>query len=699
MSVLETKIEFLKGVGPKRAALLNTELSIFNFYDLLTFFPFRYIDRSTVHKINQIKSFDIDFQLIGFVERTSVIGSGRKKRLVVEFADETGKIEIIFFKGINWLLNSIKKNQKYLIFGRPNKFGGKISFAHPEMELIKNSELLKLSPIHPVYHSTEKLKNVGLNSKGISILIKNLLSKVENFVNENLSLSIINKYSFISRPLSLKNMHFPSCNEILLKSIKRFKYEELFFLQLTLFKNKIIRKKRNKSFKFNKVGRFFNDFYFNHLQFELTNAQKKVMKEIRNDLGSGFQMNRLLQGDVGSGKTVVAVMSMLISKDNGFQSCVMAPTEILANQHFESIKEFSDKLNINVELLTGKLSSRKKTSIVSRLKKNQIDIIVGTHALIQDNVKFSNLGLVIIDEQHKFGVSQRAKLWSNNMIFPHVLVMTATPIPRTLAMTAYGDLDFSIIDQLPPNRKPVSTKHFYFKELKKIYSFIFDELTQNRQVYVVYPLIEESKLLDYKNLMDGYENMKTIFGKKGFQVSMLHGKMNNDDKLSEMSNFLLNKTQILVSTTVVEVGVNVPNASVMVIQNAEKFGLSQLHQLRGRVGRGENKSHCILLTSNKLTNDSKTRLKAMVDTNDGFKISEIDLKLRGPGDVLGTRQSGLLNLKLSSLIKDNDILKNARLDAQKIIIEDFELVHSSNRNINQFFYKKYSKLLKWSSVS
>ena len=698
MSVLDTKIEFLKGVGPKRSLLLNQELSIFSFLDLLTFFPFRYIDRTSVLKINQINNFDIDIQVVGLVKSIHTIGVGKKKRLVVKFFDETGEIDLIFFKGISWLLKSIIKDNKYLIFGKPAKYGNSISFVHPEMDLLNNNHKI-FHPIYPVYHSTEKLKSVGLNSKGISQLVTTLLQKCKYELQDNLSDILLKKHHFLSRKISFEEIHFPSSYQKLKNAIRRFKYEELFFLQIALLKQKKIRQQKNKSFIFSTVGERFNDFYFNYLDFELTNAQKRVVTEIRKDVLTGFQMNRLLQGDVGSGKTVVAILSMLLANDNEFQSCLMAPTEILATQHFNSIKQFSDKLNLNVVLLTGKTSVSEKKNILSELRNQSIDIIVGTHALIQDNVTFSQLGLVIIDEQHKFGVAQRAKLWKNKDVMPHVLVMTATPIPRTLAMTAYGNLDLSVIDEMPPNRKKIITTHKYDKDINEVYKFIYQQLTQSRQVYVVYPLIEESQVLDYKNLLDGYDNMKMIFEKKGFQISMLHGRLTKEQKEMEMARFLQNKTQLLVSTTVIEVGVNVPNATTMVVQNAEKFGLSQLHQLRGRVGRSSYQSHCILVTSNKLTQDARQRLKAMVDTNDGFKISEIDLKLRGPGDVLGTRQSGLLNLKLASLVKDYELVEIARKDAVLILANDADLSHIDNHRIFNFFINHYQKLLKWSTVS
>jgi len=699
LSILDTKIEFLKGVGPKRASLLNEELRIFTFSDLLNFFPYRYVDRSKIHTINTIKSFDVDIQLIGNITNKKKIGVGRKNRLVVDFVDSTGVVQLIFFKRIKWIDDFIQIGNKYLLFGRPKKYGSSISFVHPEIEIVENGNKKNRYPLYPLYHSTEKLTKSGLNSKGISKIIINVLESTLNSIVESLSDSIINKYKFSSRKLAFSTIHFPENLEKLNKAIHRMKFEELFFLQISLLKQKRIRKIKMKSHIFNKVGPSFNIFYKQYLDFQLTNAQKKVMKEIQNDMTSGFQMNRLLQGDVGSGKTVIAIMSIILSFDNGFQSCLMAPTEILAKQHFDSINNFARNIGLNVVLLTGKTKKQIKNQIISDLINNEIDLIIGTHALIEDNIKFKNLGLVIIDEQHKFGVSQRAKLWTNKYILPHVLVMTATPIPRTLAMTAYGDLDLSVIDELPPNRKKVETIHKYDREINVVYNFLYRELKNNKQVYIVYPLIEASKVLDYKNLLQGYENLKSIFEQKGIRISMMHGRLKKDQKQLEMDKFLNNDTQILVATTVIEVGVNIPNATIMVIQNAEKFGLSQLHQLRGRVGRGSDKSYCFLVTSNKLSSDAKVRLRAMVNSSDGFKIAETDLHLRGPGDVLGTRQSGLLNLKISNLVQDRDLLYSARDEADKLLNDDLYLKNIKNLKIRNFFLKYHQKQLKWGIVS
>ena len=699
MSILDTKIEFLKGVGPKRSLLLNKELSIFSFKDLLSFFPYRYVDRSKFYKIKQILSCDLDVQIVGFVKSKKYLGVGRKKRLIVHFYDSTGVVYLTFFKRIKWISDFLKIGGRYLIFGKPSKYGSTLSFVHPEIEYLEKTKKIPSYALYPIYHSTEKLSSIGLNSKAIAKLMHSLLIVLDQEIHENLSLEIIDKFKLCTRKKAFFSVHFPSDSNELNKSIFRLKFEELFFLQITLLKQKHLRKSKIKSFIFKTVGDKFNLFYQNHINFDLTNAQKRVMKEIRLDVLSGFQMNRLLQGDVGSGKTIIAIMSILLAHDNGFQSCLMAPTDILANQHFNSIIKFSDSINLKVALLTGKTKSKIKQQIISDLKNNNIDLIIGTHALIQETVVFSNLGLAIIDEQHKFGVSQRSKLWTNNNTVPHVLVMTATPIPRTLAMTAYGNLDVSVIDELPPNRKSILTVHKYDKDMCQIFDFLQTELNNNKQVYIVYPLIEESKVLDYKNLFDGYEQVKNIFAKKGIAISIMHGRLSKDEKECEMNKFINKETQIMVATTVIEVGVNIPNATIMIIQNAERFGLSQLHQLRGRVGRGADKSYCFLVTSNKLTNDAKIRLKAMVDSSDGFNIAEIDLKLRGPGDILGTRQSGLINLKLASLVSDQKILQIARAEAKNILDHDFELSDPKNQPISEYFIKNHSQLLKWSLVS
>ncbi len=699
MSILDTKIEYLKGVGPTRSLLLNKEVAIYTFNDLLHFFPFRYVDRTKFYKISSIKTVDVDIQFIGKVLNKTIIGHGPKKRLIVNIEDDTGQLKLVFFKRIIWINKYIEVDRKYIVFGKPSVFSNQISFVHPEIELFNQKTSHFKNVIHPVYHSTQKLSSVGLNSKGISKLVFNLLDQVKSSLGENLSIDIIRNQQLIDRSLCFSNIHFPLSFKLLDSAINRLKFEELFFLQLSVIMQNVIRKKRVKSFVFKKVGKSFRQFFYDHLGFQLTSAQKKVIKEIRFDTLSGFQMNRLLQGDVGSGKTVVACMSILLAYDNGYQSCLMAPTEILANQHFEHFQSFAKQLNLNVKLLTGKTKSTDKIKILSGLKMGTIDVVIGTHALVEDSVVFLNLGIAIIDEQHKFGVAQRSLLWHKDNKYPHVLVMTATPIPRTLAMTAYGSLDVSVIDELPPNRRPVITEHKYDKEIMQVYKFIHTQLIVGKQVYIVYPLIEESSSLDYKNLMQGYANIKEIFKKTNFQISMLHGRMKKDEKAKEMKKFLNGDSHIMVATTVIEVGVNVPNATIMIIQNSEKFGLSQLHQLRGRVGRGADQSYCFLMSSNKLTNDAKTRLKAMVESNDGFKIADVDLKLRGPGDVLGTRQSGLLNLKLSSLITDTDILNSARFEVKNLLTYDSTLSKDKHASIKFYFNKYFHHTLKWGSVS
>tara|TARA_B100000902_G_scaffold33906_1_gene40711 strand:+ start:604 stop:2664 length:2061 start_codon:yes stop_codon:yes gene_type:complete len=686
-------------VGPKRSSLLNNELSIFSFYDLLTFFPYRYIDRSKIHVINQINNFDVDIQIIGYVKSKQILGIKNKKRLVISFYDKTGFVDLIFFKQIKWINNAITIGSRYLVFGKPSQYGQRISFVHPEMELLDKATYKPRYTLYPVYHSTEKLSKIGLNSKGITKLMEALLLVVKHDIVENLSKDILEKYNFLHREKVFQSIHFPFSTTNLHKSIYRLKFEEFFFLQISLLKQQVLRKKQIKSFVFKNVGPKFNMFYHNHLSFNLTNAQKRVMREIRLDVLAGFQMNRLLQGDVGSGKTVIAIMSILLAHDNGYQSCLMAPTEILATQHFNSIMKFASSIDLKVALLTGKTKVSAKKKIISDLINNQVDLLIGTHALIEDNIVFHELGLAIIDEQHKFGVSQRAKLWTNKKVLPHVLVMTATPIPRTLAMTAYGDLDLSVIDELPPNRKKIHTIHKYEKQINEVFSFIKKELHNKKQIYIVYPLIEESKALDYQNLISGYNHIIEVFKNMGISISMVHGRLKKDEKLKEMDKFLHQKTQIMVATTVIEVGVNVPNATIMVIQNAERFGLSQLHQLRGRVGRGGDKSYCFLITSNKLTEDAKIRLNAMVDSGDGFKIAETDLKIRGPGDILGTRQSGLINFKIANLIHDAEILHVAREEARQLIDRDCDLSHSINEEIKRFFLVYHAKRLKWGSIS
>ena len=815
MNLLDTPIEYLKGVGPQRGDLLRKEMNIHKYGDLINLYPNRYIDRTRYFKINQLVNSNSEVQIIGKVIHVKTIDQGKgKSRLVATFLDDTGQMELVWFQGQKWVKESLKLNTVYVIFGKVTQFGSVFNMAHPEMELLEEHKTTLRSAMQPVYPSTEKLNNKGVTNKVINKMMLQLFSETHQLFSETLSDSIIEELKLIPKKEALLNIHFPKNQELLAKAQFRLKFEELFFIQLQLITKNLIRKHKIKGFPFEIIGENFNNFYNNHLPFELTNAQKRVLKEIRNDLGSHAQMNRLLQGDVGSGKTIVALMCMLIAKDNGFQSCLMAPTEILANQHFNGITELAKDLNINIRILTGSTKIAQRRIIHEELENGTLDIIIGTHALLEDKVQFKNLGLAVIDEQHRFGVEQRSKLWgkaspnpskggeierikqkyetarpstykllkelqkenkknstqaesilwenlrnknikykfrrqhiidifiadfvclekkliievdggyhntleqreadelrtqilneigfkvirfTNEQVIgdidnvinkintilaslpsgevggatpPHVLVMTATPIPRTLAMSLYGDLDISVIDELPPGRKPIQTVHRFDSKRLVVWKFIKDEIAKGRQIYIVYPLIQESEKMDYKDLMDGYESISRDFPLPQYSISILHGKMKPADKDEEMKRFAEGKTNIMVATTVIEVGVNVPNASVMIIESAERFGLSQLHQLRGRVGRGAEQSYCILMTDYKLSEDSKTRMETMVRTNDGFEIAEVDLKLRGPGDIMGKQQSGVLNLQIADLVKDRDILQVARHIAIKLLKED-----------------------------
>jgi ATP-dependent DNA helicase RecG len=674
--MLDRPIEYLKGIGPQRAEVLKKELNIFLYKDLLTYFPFRYVDRTKFHTISQASDEMPFIQLRGFLLKMELIGQKNTKRLVVLFKDNTGIIELVWFKSYNWVSKQLKLGAEYIVFGKPSLFNGKFNIPHPEISII-TEDLLKLqSAFQSVYNSTEKLKLFGLDSEGIRKAQRNLLIQLQiTDIQENLSNELINDYHLMSRFEAFKFIHFPNSNKQIKEASLRLKFEELFYIQLRLLKINKIRANTVKGFVFSKVGILFNDFFKLHLPFELTNAQKRVIKEIRLDMGSGRQMNRLLQGDVGSGKTLVALMSMLLALDNDFQTCLMAPTEILAQQHFETFKHFLKSINIKVALLTGSSKIKNRRIIHQQLLDGEINILIGTHALIEDVVQFKNLGLVVIDEQHRFGVAQRAKLRAKNSSPPHMLIMTATPIPRTLAMTFYGDLDTSIIDELPPGRKPIKTIHYLETHRLRVIGFIKEQIALGKQIYVVYPLIKESEKLDYQNLQQGYDDLVQEFKPPNYQISILHGKLTNDQKEFEMRRFIEHQTQIMVATTVIEVGVNITNASVMIIESAERFGLSQLHQLRGRVGRGADQSYCVLMTSYKLGQDSRLRMETMVRTNDGFEISEVDLKLRGPGDIEGTQQSGVLDLKLANLAQDGQILQLARQAAQSILDEDvnFEL--------------------------
>lgn len=844
MNLLDTPIEYLKGVGPQRGDLLRKELNIHKYGDLLNLYPNRYIDRTKYYKINQLVNSNSEVQLVGKIIHIKTVEQGKgKSRLVATFVDDTGQMELVWFQGQKWIKESLQLNVVYVIFGKITNFNGTFNMAHPELEKLDTHKASLRSAMQPVYPSTEKLNNKGINSKVISKLMQQLFIETQALFSETLPDSIINELHLIPKNAALFNVHFPKSQELLAKAQFRLKFEELFFIQLQLITKNLIRKHKIKGHPFEKVGENFTNFYNHHLPFDLTNAQKRVLKEIRNDLGSHAQMNRLLQGDVGSGKTIVALMCMLLAKDNGFQSCLMAPTEILANQHFQGITELATALNLNIKLLTGSTKTAERKIIHEELENGSLDIIIGTHALLEDKVQFQNLGLAIIDEQHRFGVEQRSKLWGKaspnpsrrgeterviqkyrtarpstyallkelktenkknstqaenvlweclrnknlkykfrrqhvidifiadfvclekNLIIevdggyhntleqreadelrtqilneigfkvirftneevinntentlkkittileslpsgevggaipPHVLVMTATPIPRTLAMSLYGDLDISVIDELPPGRKPIQTVHRYDANRLKVWKFLKDEIAKGRQVYIVYPLIQESEKMDYKDLMDGYESISRDFPLPQYSISIVHGKMKPADKDEEMKRFVEGKTNIMIATTVIEVGVNVPNASVMVIESAERFGLSQLHQLRGRVGRGAEQSYCILMTGFKLSEDSKTRMETMVRTNDGFEIAEVDLKLRGPGDIMGTQQSGVLNLQIADLVKDRELLQVARHIAVRLLKEDPSMSKPEHAKLKEVILELSKKKNIWNYIS
>ncbi|MEL6975239.1 MAG: ATP-dependent DNA helicase RecG [Bacteroidota bacterium] len=697
--ILGTPITYLKSVGPNRAALLKEELGIQTYLDLLQLFPNRYLDKTQYHKIASLKNSGADVQIIGKIIHIKTVEQRRGKRLVATFADETGQMELVWFRSHKWIRERLELNQTYVIFGRISQYGSVYSMAHPEMELLNQHQTTPRSVMQPLYPSTEKLSARGVTNKVFRGFMAQLLKETQEVLAECLSPNILSEFQLLSRKKAFINIHFPESQEALAKARFRLKFEELFFIQLQLLLKKNLRKHKIKGMPFTQVGQAFNTFFEKHLPFELTKAQKRVVKEIRNDLGSHAQMNRLLQGDVGSGKTIVALLSMLLAVDNGFQACLMAPTEILAQQHYNGLKELLGEMDIPISLLTGSTKQAARKTIHADLQEGTLSFLVGTHALLEDKVQFKNLGLAIIDEQHRFGVAQRSKLWKKNTIPPHILVMTATPIPRTLAMSLYGDLDISVIDELPPGRKPIKTVHRFDSNRLKVFGFLKKEIAKGRQVYVVYPLIQESEALDYKDLMDGYESIIRDFPNDQYQISIVHGKMKPADKDYEMERFVRGETQIMVATTVIEVGVNVPNASVMVIESSERFGLSQLHQLRGRVGRGAEQSFCILMTGHKLSEDAKTRLETMVRTNDGFEIAEVDLKLRGPGDLMGTQQSGMLNLKIADIVKDNQILKTARYTAIQVLKEDPKLEKPENLGIrNQYLSNIQNKAL-WNYIS
>lgn len=695
-SFFDTSIEFLKGVGPQKAALIGQELSIFTYGDLIQHYPFRYEDRTKFYKINEVNGEMPFVQIKGRITKLNTIGELRKKRLVVTFADDTGQIELVWFKGIQWISKKLKPGVDYVVFGKPTAFGRKLNLAHPEIEVL-TTQNEKSAFLQPVYHTSEKMKARFLDSKALSKLMRQVMALAERHIHETLPDGLISQFSLIEKKFALWHIHFPGSNEWLQKAQFRLKFEELFFIQLRLLKLKLTRidKFRGQVFKDSSL---LTSFYNDHLPFDLTNAQKRVIKEIYQDMKSGRQMNRLLQGDVGSGKTIVAFICMLLAVSEGAQASMMAPTEILAEQHFEGLKEYADKLNIGIARLTGSTKTSERRTIHEGLLSGHIQILVGTHALIEDTVQFKNLGLAIIDEQHRFGVAQRAKLWSKNAtVYPHVLVMTATPIPRTLAMTLYGDLDVSVIDELPAGRKPIKTVHQYDSKRLEIFGFMKKEIEKGRQIYVVYPLIEESSKVDLKDLMDGYESISRAF--PDYHTSIVHGKMKPQDKDFEMQRFIRQETQIMVATTVIEVGVNVPNASVMVIENAERFGLAQLHQLRGRVGRGAEQSYCILMTDYKLSKEARTRLETMVKTNNGFEIADVDLKLRGPGDITGTQQSGVLDLLIADISKDTKILQAARNAASDLLESDPDLGKPENQNILRHINSLKKSVVNWGRVS
>ena len=696
---LQQPITYLKGVSIVRAELLYTELGIKNCNDLLHLFPFRYIDKTQFYKINKLQQNSAEVQIIGKIIRLRTFAQKKGSRLVATFKDETGTIELVWFRGQKWLKDSLKINEPYVIYGKLNYYAGTFSMPHPEMELLKEYKRKIYTAMQPVYPSTEKLSNKNITNKIIRSFIEDLLSKIHASIEDNLPSYLLKEHNLMHKRDALINVHFPKNQELLAKAEYRLKFEELFFIQLQLLRKKIIRKDKIKGFVFERVGDVFNNFYNNFLPFNLTNAQKRVLKEIRKDVASNAHMNRLLQGDVGSGKTIVALLTMLLAIDNGFQATIMAPTEILATQHYTGIIALLKEINISVELLTGSVKTKKRREIYEALENGKLNILIGTHALLEDKVQYKNLGIAIIDEQHRFGVAQRSKLWGKNTIPPHILVMTATPIPRTLAMSVYGDLDISIIDELPPGRKEIKTVHRFDSNRLSVFKFIKDEITKGRQIYIVYPLIQESEAMDYKDLMDGYESIVREFPSPKYQISIVHGKMKPADKEFEMQRFVKGETQIMVATTVIEVGVNVPNASVMIIESAERFGLSQLHQLRGRVGRGAEQSFCILLSSFKLSSNAKTRLKTMVETSDGFKIAEVDLKLRGPGNLMGTQQSGVLNLKIADVIKDTPILYKARQAAIEVLQEDKNLSKPENTILLKTYTQIQRKTGFWSEIS
>ncbi|PRP66014.1 ATP-dependent DNA helicase RecG [Nonlabens agnitus] len=699
INFLNTPIDYLSGVGQARADLLRKELGIETYGDLANFFPNRYVDRTQFYKINQLVPDTAQVQILGKVVSIATAGAGKATRLVATFADDTGRMELVWFKGQKYFRENLKINEVYVVYGKVSRYGAMYSMAHPDMELAKKYKSRQQAAMSPIYPSTETLTKRQLTNKYFIGLMRKLFSEIKTAFVETLPDDVMREQQLITKNAAMQEIHFPSSAAGLQAALKRLKFEELFFIQLELLLQNRIRKTQIKSFAFEKVGDHFNNFYQYNLPFELTGAQKRVVREIRADMATGAHMNRLLQGDVGSGKTIVAVLTCLLAIDNGFQACIMAPTEILAQQHMAGVSELLAPTGLKVALLTGSVKTKARRVIHEALEDGSLDILIGTHALIEPKVKFQNLGVAIVDEQHRFGVAQRAKLWKKNKLPPHVLVMTATPIPRTLAMSLYGDLDISVIDELPPGRKEIKTVHRYDKNRLAVFKFIRDEIKKGRQIYIVYPLIQESETLDYKDLMDGYESIVREFPLPDYQVSIVHGQMKPEDKDHEMQRFVEGKTQIMVATTVIEVGVNVPNASVMIIESAERFGLSQLHQLRGRVGRGADQSYCILMTSHKLSSEAKTRLQTMVETTDGFKIAEVDLKLRGPGDIMGTRQSGVMELRIADIVKDNELLAVARNAAMNFLQEDPSIGLEKNINVRRVMNFLQNKKGLWKYIS
>jgi len=696
--MLQSPVKYLQGIGKIRAELLEKELGIKTFEDLLNHFPFRYIDRTKFYQIKDIRNTNAEIQLKGKITQIEETGTGRKKRLTATFRDETGEMELVWFRNYDYFFKKLKTTDTYIIYGRPSLFNRKFNMAHPEIDTVEEREKKSFLKLQPVYPSTEKLIKKGFNTRLWTQIMSALFKETGLNFTESLPKSVLDELKLLDKNSALFNIHFPQSLDLLHKAQTRLKFEELFYLQLQLLQKNIYRKKKIKGHVFEKIGTFFNSFYHEVLPFELTGAQKRVIKEIRVDAKSGTQMNRLLQGDVGSGKTIVALLSMLMAIDNNYQASLIAPTEILAQQHYKGLKKFTDPLGLNIKLLTGSTKKKERNEITENLINGKLHILVGTHAVLEAIVKFKNLGIAIIDEQHRFGVAQRAKMWQKNKIPPHILVMTATPIPRTLAMTHYGDLDISIIDELPPGRKPVQTIHRYRKDKLKVFEFIKREIDKGRQAYIVFPLIEESEVLDYQNLTDNYERIQQFFKGTGIKTGMVHGKIKPEDKEVEMQKFKNNETQVLVSTTVIEVGVDVPNASIMLIESAERFGLSQLHQLRGRVGRGAEQSYCILMTDYKLSHEARIRIETMTSTNDGFKIAEVDLKLRGPGNILGTQQSGIMRFRLADIIKDASLMRTARQYAYRILKDDINLIKPQHQNVRFFLQKQIKETGFWNLI-